>query len=278
MTSMTSTTGLHFAARLFRPAKHCALVLPCFLLIACSGTGPKPDGASGEVRQANTQQQALEELIEITRAGQPKRFRAERAGDVRQTLQSWAKTSGMTLQWKSAQSLSTTGVIDELNIHSAVLSLAQQFPSDQAAVMVQFPTPRLMIVSDVLSKDQSTQNCPQVPAGAIVIGRYCLLAEQFWFVDPSDKFLSATLERWASAAQLDLNWKSKLDWPITLTVRKPYSGDLLSAISAVTNDLAAQGVDFRYAISGKTLSINASPRPQTSPQTPAPSQAKETTK
>jgi Toxin co-regulated pilus biosynthesis protein Q len=144
--------------------------------------------------------------------------------------------------------------------------------------MVQFPTPRLMIVSDVLSKDQSTQNCPQVPAGAIVIGRYCLLAEQFWFVDPSDKFLSATLERWASAAQLDLNWKSKLDWPITLTVRKPYSGDLLSAISAVTNDLAAQGVDFRYAISGKTLSINASPRPQTSPQTPAPSQAKETTK
>ena len=278
MTSMTSTTGLHFAARLFRPAKHCALVLPCFLLIACSGTGPKPDGASGEVRQANTQQQALEELIEITRAGQPKRFRAERAGDVRQTLQSWAKTSGMTLQWKSAQSLSTTGVIDELNIHSAVLSLAQQFPSDQAAVMVQFPTPRLMIVSDVLSKDQSTQNCPQVPAGAIVIGRYCLLAEQFWFVDPSDKFLSATLERWASAAQLDLNWKSKLDWPITLTVRKPYSGDLLSAISAVTNDLASQGVDFRYAITGKTLSIDALPRPQTTSQAPAPSPAKETKK
>lgn len=275
---MTTTPLTPFLVRMNHTIKLSALVLPCCLLIACSGTGPKPDGASGEVRQANTQQQALEELIEITRAGQPKRFRAERAGDVRQTLQSWAKTSGMTLQWKSAQSLSTTGVIDELSIHAAVMSLAQQFPSDQAAVMVQFPSPRIMVVSDVLSKDQSTQNCPQVPAGAIVIGQYCLLAEQAWYVDPSDKFLSGTLERWASAAQLDLNWRSKLDWPITLTVRKPYSGDLLSAISAVTNDLASQGVDFRYAITGKTLSIDALPRPQTAPQTPAPSPAKETTK
>lgn len=275
MTATLLTThrmGIHLAARL------CALTLPCALLLACSGTGPKPDGAAGEMRQANTQLQALEELIEITRAGQPRRFRADRAGDVRQTLQSWAKTSGMTFQWKSAQSLSTTGVIDELSIHAAVMSLAQQFPSDQAAVMVQFPSPRTMVVSDVLSKDQSTQSCPHVPAGAIVIGRYCLLAEQVWYVDPSDKFLSATLERWASAAQLDLNWKSKLDWPITLTARKPYNGDLLSAISAVTSDLASHGVDFRYAITNKTLSIDALPRPQSAPQVSAPSPAKETTK
>jgi hypothetical protein len=269
MTFSKSTTDPHFVASLFRPAKLCALLLSCLLMLACSGTGPKPDGATGEVHQANTQQQALEELLEITRAGLPRRFRADRASDVRQTLQSWAKTSGMNLQWKSGQSLTTTGVIDELSIHSAVLALAQQFPSDQAAVMVQFPNPRTLVVSDVLSNDQQFQNCPQVPSGAIVIGRYCLLAEQQWFVDPSDKFLSETLERWASAAKLDLNWQSVLDWPITLKARKPYTGDLLAAISSVTSDLATEGVDFRYVITDKTLSIHALPRDNSKQQTTA---------
>lgn len=272
---MTSRLHPQFAAVIHTPAKVCATALLTSLLLACSSSGPKPDEAAGEVRQANTQKQALEELLEIARTGQPRRFRAERATDVRETLQSWAKTSEMTLQWKSAQSLSTTGAIDELSIHAAVMSLAQQFPSDQAAVMVQFPTPRTMVVSDVLSKDQHTQNCPQVPAGSIVIGRYCLLAEQTWYVDPADKVLSTTLERWAGAAKLDLNWKSPLDWPITLNARKPYSGDLLAAISTITADLAAHGVDFRYAIVNKTLSIEALPRAQTAHQTPAPSQAKE---
>lgn len=244
----------------------CSLILPALVLLACSSSGPKPDSASGEVRQANVQQQALEELIEITRAGMPRRFVASKSSDVRQTLQAWAKTAGMSLQWKSAQSLNTTGAIDELNVHAAVVALAQQFPSDQAAVMVHFPSPKTMIVSDVLSKDQSTQNCPQVAAGAILIGQYCLLAEQVWYVDPDDKFLSETLGRWARTAQLELNWQSKLDWPITLKSRKGYSGDLLSAASSITNDLATQGVDFRYVITGKKLSIQARALDQTTPQ------------
>lgn len=275
---MTKSPFTPLRLRINRTTKLCGLALPTLLaLISCSGTGPKPDGAMGEVRQANTQLQALEELIEITRAGLPRRYRAERAGDVRQTLQNWAKTSGMTLHWKSAQSLSTTGVIDEPSIHSAVMSLAQQFPSDQAAVMVQFPTPTSVVVSDVLSKDQNTQNCPKVPAGAIVIGHYCLLAEQSWYVDTSDKYLSATLERWAGAAKLELNWQSKLDWPITLKDRKLYSGDLLSAISSVTTDLASQGVDFKYSITKKTLSIDTQPLAQANPQPPLLSPKKEIT-
>ena len=257
---MTSQLRSQFAAAIHTPTKVCVTVLLTSLLLACSSAGPKPDDADGEVRQANTKKQALEELLEIARAGQPRRFRAERANDVRETLQGWAKTSEMTLQWKSAQSLSTTGAIDELNIYSAVMSLAQQFPSDQASVMVQFPSPRSILVSDVLSKDQQLQNCPQVPAGAIVIGKYCILAEQSWYVDPNDKFLSETLARWASAAKLDLAWQSKLDWPITLKARKAYSGDLLSAISSVTADLATERVDFRYAITNQTLSIHASPQ------------------
>lgn len=258
---MTSQLRSQFAAAIHTPTKACVTVLLTSLLLACSSAGPKPDDADGEVRQANTKKQALEELLEIARAGQPRRFRAERANDVRETLQGWAKTSEMTLQWKSAQSLSTTGAIDELSIQAAVMSLAMQFPSDQAAVMVQFPTPRTMVVSDVLSKDQQTQNCPQVPAGSIVLGQYCLLAEQTWYVDPADKVLSATLERWAREAKLELNWKSPLDWPITLKARKPYSGDLLSAISGVTRDLAAQGVDFQYHISSNTLTVQAQPIP-----------------
>lgn len=261
-----------------QPVSFGALVLSAAALGACSSPPPKPDVASGEIRVANTDAQALAELVEITRAGLSRRFTSPRAADVRQTLQGWAKTSGMTLHWNSAQTLTTTGVIDEPDIRAAVIALAQQFPSDQGGVLVHFPTPKTMLVKDVLSKDSQAHSCPQVPAGAIVIGQYCLVAQQNWHVEPDDKFLSQTLERWAVAASLNLNWQSKLDWPITLTGRKSYGGDLLSAIAAVTNDLASQGVDFRYVIAGKTLSIHAQPRAQATAQPPQTLQEKETKK
>jgi len=253
------------------PAVIAAFAASTFLL-GCSTPAPRPDQAQGEISQANVSFDNLQELIEITRRGLPRRFQAERASDVRQTLLSWSKAAGMTLNWKSRQSLQITGAIDEMDIRAAVMAMAAQFPHDQAALSVSFPTPKVMLVEDVLSQDASQGKCPAIASGAIVLGRYCLLAQQKWAVHPEDKVLSATLKRWAADAGLELRWSAQHDWPILLKAPKTYSGDLLSAIDRATQDLQASGVVMRFAITNGLLTILAQPTPKpTSGPAPSPS-------
>lgn len=164
------------------PFKLTSAIAACAVLAACSSTGPKPDQPGGEVRKANTQPETLAELIDITRAGMPRRFRAERDTDLQEVLRSWTQTAGMTLQWSSAQRLSTTGGIDEFDIRAALMSLAAQFRSDQAALTLEFITPKVLRVSDVKT---SELGCATVPAGALALGRFCVASAPT--VEPSQK-------------------------------------------------------------------------------------------
>jgi hypothetical protein len=148
------------------------LLMATVLTAACSSTGPKPDAPSGEIRKANTSAETLAELLDITRAGLPRRYRADRDEDVKDVLQTWAKTSGLKLQWNSAQRLSTSGGIDETDIRAAMMSLAAQFRNDQAALIAEFSDPKTLRVSDVKSNESG--GCAIVPAGAIAIGRFCI--------------------------------------------------------------------------------------------------------
>ena len=166
------------------PFKLTSVIAACAVLAACSSAGPKPDQPNGEVRKANTQPETLAELIDITRAGMPRRFRAERDTDLQEVLRSWTQTAGMTLQWTSAQRLSTTGGIDEIDIRAALMSLAAQFRSDQAALTLEFITPKVLRVSDVKT---SELGCAMVPAGALALGRFCLASAQA--VEPATKLI-----------------------------------------------------------------------------------------
>jgi hypothetical protein len=243
-------------------------------MAGCSSAPPKPADPVGALTPANLDARAVSELLQLARAGMPRHYSANRGADVHQVLQDWAHTAGLRLDWKvdlqksvkaelqmNAQlhsqakgALLTTGVVDEFDIRAAVIALAQQFRGEEAHFIVEFADPFSITASDI--KERST--CPEVPAGAIVFGRYCFtqppVAVQ-WYVDPGDAFLSAVVERWAKRANLTLNWQSDQDWPVVIKTRKVYEGDLLKALTSATQDLAGQGVALQYAVTDKTLTI-----------------------
>ncbi len=254
---MTHPKSFVLTEALRRWARLSVLASCALMLLACSSTGPKPDEAAGEIRPANTQQQALEELLEIARAAQPRRFRAERGVDVRQTLQSWAKTSGMSLQWKTTHVLRTTGVIDELKIESAVMALADQFKAEPAAVVIDFSIPRTLRAMDAQGTRSMSNACPEVPAGAIVLGRYCLAAPHKWVIEPQDQWLSSVLKRWAQEAQLQLVWDSAMDWPLRVRTTKSFDSDILTALNALIADLRSQGVNLEFSVKDNTLTLHS---------------------
>jgi hypothetical protein len=220
----------------------------------------------GAATPANVDSQAVSELLQLARAGMPRHYSANRGAQVQQVLQDWAHTAGLRLNWKvdrqkdvnaqlqASGVLLTTGVVDEFDIRAAVIALAQQFRGEEAHFIVEFANPLSITATDI--KERST--CPEVPAGAIVFGRYCFTpppVEVQWYVDPGDALLSAVVERWAKRANLTLNWQSDQDWPVVIKNRKVYEGDLLKALTGATQDLAGQGVALQYAVTDKTLTI-----------------------
>lgn len=199
-------------------------LLACALLAACTSTsGPKPESAAGEARKANTQTEALAELIDITRAGMPRRYRADRDTDVQDAVQAWAKAAGLTLQWQSSHRPMTSGAIDEIEIRAALMSLAVQFRSDQASVIFEFMNPKILRVSDVKAVDQA---CANVPAGAIALGKSCV-GEQASAQSPSPATQTTAPTMPARTTQGDIQApaeKSK-QGPVTTATTPQKQGD-----------------------------------------------------
>ena len=253
---------LNFPQSRLAAAAATAAATAVLALAACSSTPPKPDKASGEVIAANTNAEVLAELLQLAKAGMPRHFSANRGVDVRQVMQSWAQTAGLKLNWQSQSKLKTTGGIEEYEIRAAVIALAQQFPGDAASLVVQFPDSNTMLVTDAQTKTA----CPEIPAGSIVVGKYCAVtpvAPARWYVDPSDVWLSTSFVRWAKDEGLDLEWGLDADLPITTKTRRAYSGDLLQALNAALKDVAKAGTPLRFAVSvtDKTITVNTKEKP-----------------
>jgi hypothetical protein len=174
------------------------LLMATALTAACSSTGPKPEMPSGEIRKANTTAETLTELLDITRAGMPRRYRADRDEDVKDVLQTWAKTSGLKLQWNSAQRLSTSGGIDEIDIRAAMMSLATQFRNDQAALIAEFSPTKTLRISDVQTNESG--GCAIVPAGAIAIGRFCIASPAAQTIPSPERQATANPSQGAASA------------------------------------------------------------------------------
>lgn len=239
--------------------KYALAALACAVLITgCSTAPPKPPEAKGPWVQANQHASALAELLDIARAATPRRYRAERAVSVRQTLAAWAEEARMELVWESPFDLSTSGLVDEFELRRAVMALAQQFRNENAALIIDLSHPQRIVVKQAQGT-QSTgvthQTCTPLPAGAIALGLHCVPVLQAWHIDPADQWLSVALGRWAQQAQLNLVWSSELDWPITLSTTRRYEGDVLSALQALNSDLKAQDIDLLYTLKAREISI-----------------------
>lgn len=226
-------------------------------LLACSSKPPKPDSPQGEIRPANVSAQAVEDLLEIVKASRPTRFRAERGVSVQEVLQHWSQIARLKLEWQVKGEVPlTTGEVDELDIRSAVQTLASQFRSEVATVIVQFPTARTLLASPAVA---NSDGCVAIPAGAIALGNFCLEKKVPLFVlgaAPAKESLRQSLQRWANVAGLKLRWLGGRDWPIELEVAKPYPGDLLTSLNLLMKDLAAEGVNLSFVIRNDELVID----------------------
>jgi len=105
----------------------------------------------------------------------PRRYTSDKAADVREVLQGWASASGMKMHWNSKASLTTTGRVDEFDIHAAVITLAKQFRDDRASVVVSFNN-RTLTVVDAIDQATGTPACRIIDSGSIVFGRHCTTA------------------------------------------------------------------------------------------------------
>lgn len=234
------------------------LAASAVLLAGCSTAPPQPPQPNGPVVQANRQAQALAELLDIARAATPRRYRAERAVSVRATLQDWADTAGLELQWKTPLDPSTSGIVDEFDLRRALMAMAQQFRDSQAALIVDLSNPKAIVVTQAQSA-ASHGSCKPLPAGAIALGQHCLAPLLAWPIDPSDAWLSESMKRWAQTAGLELVWETEIDWPITLSSPRRYGTDILQALTGLQVDLQSQGVHLHYTLGPKTLRLSASP-------------------
>ena len=228
------------------------------LIGGCSSSPPRPEVAKGELEVVNSDAQSLAELLEIARNGMPRRYKAERGADLHQTFARWAKTAGLRLQWESAYVPITVAAVDEFDVRSAIVAVAQQFRSDAGNLIVEFPNAKTVRVFKL--RDAQGASCPDVPAGAIVLGVYCMVTPApvvVWYIDPSDKMLSDVFKRWAQTAGVQLRWKAKMDWPIHVENRKDFEGDLLQALNSFTETLASRGANLHFSVTAKELAVDA---------------------
>lgn len=122
-----------------------------FALAACtSAPPPAPPQAFGPILRANTDEEALAELIRAAKTGLPKqrRFVAQRGEDVREILIKWAKTADMKLIWKATSTQTTPGAIDEADIRAATMALAVLLRDQTKPLIVEFPDKKTVAVSD----------------------------------------------------------------------------------------------------------------------------------
>lgn len=122
-----------------------------FALAACaSAPPPAPPQAFGPIVRANTDEEALAELIRAAKAGLPKqrRFVAERGEDVREILSKWAKSADMKLMWKATSTQTTPGAIDEADIRAATMALAVLLRDQPNPLRVDFPDKKTVAVTD----------------------------------------------------------------------------------------------------------------------------------
>lgn len=228
------------------------------LVAGCSSSPPRPELAKGELEVINSDAQSLAELLEIARNGMPRRYKTERGADLHQTFARWAKTAGLRLQWESAYVPTTVAAVDEFDVRSAIVAVAQQFRSDSGNLIVEFPNAKTVRVFQL--RDSQGANCPDVPAGAIVLGVYCMatpIPPVVWYIDPSDKMLSEVYRRWAQTAELNLRWNTKMDWPLHVESRKSFDGDLLQALKVLTNELASHGARVRFNVTSQDLVVES---------------------
>lgn len=235
-----------------------ALISMGLLVGGCSSSPPRPELTKGELEASNSDAQSLAELLEIARNGMPRRYKAERGADLHQTFVRWAKTAGLRLQWESAYVPTTVAAVDEFDVRSAIVAVAQQFRSDAGNLIVEFPTAKTVRVFQL--RDSQGASCPDVPAGAIVLGVYCMATPTppvVWYIDSSDRMLSDVFKRWAQTAGVNLKWNSKVDWPLHIENRKGFEGDLLQALNAITETLALRGANLRFSVTAKELAVDA---------------------
>lgn len=228
------------------------------LVGGCSSSPPRPEMAKGELEVVNSDAQSLAELLEIARNGMPRRYKAERGVDLHQTFARWAKTAGLRLQWESAYVPITVAAVDEFDVRSAFVAVAQQFRSDAGNLIVEFPNAKTVRVFQL--RDAQGASCPDVPAGAIVLGVYCMATPApvvVWYIDPSDKMLSDVFKRWAQTAGVQLRWKAKMDWPVHVQTRKDFDGDFLQALNSITETLASRGANLHFSVTAKELAVDA---------------------
>lgn len=228
------------------------------LVGGCSSSPPRPEVAKGELEVVNSDAQSLAELLEIARNGMPRRYKAERGADLHQTFARWAKTAGLRLQWESAYVPITVAAVDEVDVRSAFVAVAQQFRSEAGNLIVEFPNAKTVRVFQL--RDAQGASCPDVPAGAIVLGVYCMATPApvvVWYIDPSDKMLSDVFKRWAQTAGVQLRWSAKMDWPVHVQTRKDFDGDLLQALNSITETLASRGANLRFSVTAKELAVDA---------------------
>lgn len=221
-------------------------------MAGCSTPVPKPTDPHGMRTPMNANEQALAELLEIARESTPRRYRVDRAVSVRQTMQLWAQTAGLELQWQSKLDLSTSGVVDEFDLRRALMALSQQYRNEQAALVVDLSDPRRIVVRQAHVQGST---CSPLPAGSIALGQHCLPMAKSWLVEPADLWLSHTLARWAKVSDLQMHWLSTWDWPIELRTQRAYGGDLHQALGALEQDLLAQGVALGYSLKAGVLSV-----------------------
>ena len=228
------------------------------LVAGCASSPPRPEMAKGELETINSDAQSLAELLEIARNGMPRRYKAERGADLHQTFARWVKTAGLRLQWESAYVPTAVAAVDEFDVRSAIVAVAQQFRSDAGNLIVEFPNAKTVRVLQL--RDAQGSSCPDVPAGAIVLGVYCMATPapvMAWYIDPSDKMLSDVFKRWAQTSGVSLNWRSKMDWPLRIESRKGFEGDLLQALNSITEALALKGANLRFSVTAKELVVDA---------------------
>jgi hypothetical protein len=228
------------------------------LVAGCSSSPPRPELAQGEFETINSDAQSLAELLEIARNGMPRRYKAERGADLHQTFERWTKTAGLRLQWESAYVPTTVAAVDEFDVRSAIVAVAQQFRSDAGNLIVEFPNAKTVRVFQL--RDAQGASCPDVPAGAIVLGVYCMATPApvvVWYIDPSDKMLSDVFKRWAETAGVQLRWNAKMDWPLHVENRKGFEGDLLQALNSLTETLTSRGANLRFSVTAKELAVDA---------------------
>lgn len=233
------------------------------LVGGCSSSPPRPEVAKGELEVVNSDAQSLAELLEIARNGMPRRYKAERGADLHQTFARWAKTAGLRLQWESAYVPITVAAVDEFDVRSAFVAVAQQFRSDAGNLIVEFPNAKTVRVFQL--RDAQGASCPDVPAGAIVLGVYCMATPApvvVWYIAPSDKMLSDVFKRWAGIAGLQLRWQPQTDWPVRVTAQKAFEGDLLQALSALTTQLDGLGARLRFSVTQQHLIVEDNKTPK----------------